>query len=157
VLIVGGAALLVVGAIAVILWPSSEPAKSVQPPRPALAVAPPSAADRLPDRPNRQVRSEPVSVDKVVTSLPVAAVDRTPPPAPQQTVTSQPIATAPPVPQQAAPPPPSPAPANRTTENYGTCVHFALSPAQAAQKATQEQKLLFTVHISGNFEDSHFT
>jgi hypothetical protein len=40
---------------------------------------------------------------------------------------------------------------------YGTCVDFVNNPVKAAQKAAKEGKLLFEVHISGNFEDEHFT
>jgi hypothetical protein len=43
------------------------------------------------------------------------------------------------------------------TGTYGTRVKFVSSPEEAAAKALQEHKLLFTLHISGNFEDSRFT
>jgi|SRR5437588_7376765 len=42
-------------------------------------------------------------------------------------------------------------------ENYGTQVSFAPSPAEAARQAAKERKLLFTLHIAGNFEESRFT
>jgi hypothetical protein len=44
-----------------------------------------------------------------------------------------------------------------TPENYGTSVAFLSSPADAAKQALRDQKLVFVLHISGNFEDSQFT
>lgn len=40
---------------------------------------------------------------------------------------------------------------------YGTAVDFLDSPAEAAKKAAKEQKLVFVLHVSGNFEDPQFT
>jgi hypothetical protein len=40
---------------------------------------------------------------------------------------------------------------------YGTQVAFVSSPAEAARKALKERKLLFVLHLSGNFEDKKFT
>jgi hypothetical protein len=42
-------------------------------------------------------------------------------------------------------------------DNLGTQVSFAPSPADAARQALKERKLLFTVHLAGNFEDCKFT
>jgi hypothetical protein len=42
-------------------------------------------------------------------------------------------------------------------ETYGTSVKFAPSQAQAAREARKGKKLLFVMHISGNFEDAKFT
>jgi hypothetical protein len=42
-------------------------------------------------------------------------------------------------------------------ENYGTAVTFLNNPKEASREAQREQKLLFVLHISGNFEDSQFT
>jgi hypothetical protein len=36
-------------------------------------------------------------------------------------------------------------------------VDFLGSQAEAAREARRERKLLFVLHISGNFEDSKFT
>jgi hypothetical protein len=41
--------------------------------------------------------------------------------------------------------------------NCGTCVKFLNNPTEAASRAVCEQKLLFTLHVSGNFEDRQFT
>jgi hypothetical protein len=42
-------------------------------------------------------------------------------------------------------------------ESYGTAVDFLSRPAEAARQALHEQKLLFLLHVSGNFEDAKFT
>ena len=42
-------------------------------------------------------------------------------------------------------------------ENFGTQLAFAATPAEAAREAVKERKLLFTVHLAGNFEDCKFT
>ena len=41
--------------------------------------------------------------------------------------------------------------------DYGTAVIFADSPAAAAKQAILEEKLVFVLHVSGNFEVSAFT
>lgn len=40
---------------------------------------------------------------------------------------------------------------------YGTAVNFVDDPTKAAALALKEKKLLFVLHVAGNFEDSHFT
>jgi hypothetical protein len=40
---------------------------------------------------------------------------------------------------------------------YGTAVHFARDPAEAAKLAKADNKLMVVFTISGNFEDSKFT
>ena len=45
----------------------------------------------------------------------------------------------------------------KTCGDYGTTVDFAASPVDAAVKALKEQKLVFVLHISGEFEDSDRT
>jgi hypothetical protein len=74
------------------------------------------------------------------------AAPPTPPPAP---------------PHRAAPaevPVPQAAPAGRPAgETYGTSVTFLGNPEEAAELARRDKKLLFVLHVSGNFEDSCFT
>jgi hypothetical protein len=41
--------------------------------------------------------------------------------------------------------------------NYGTSVHFLNSPSAAALGARKEEKLVFVLHVSGQFEDPQFT
>jgi hypothetical protein len=45
----------------------------------------------------------------------------------------------------------------RAAETYGTKVAFVSNPPDAAQQALKERKLLFVLHLSGNFEDEKFT
>ena len=40
---------------------------------------------------------------------------------------------------------------------YGTAIDFLDTPSAAARKAKKEQKLVFVLHVSGNFEDPRFT
>jgi hypothetical protein len=43
------------------------------------------------------------------------------------------------------------------TSCHGTNVEFLDTPSDAAKKAKKEQKLVFILHVSGNFEDPKFT
>lgn len=65
----------------------------------------------------------------------------------------------PPVPPAAPPAAPAPvAVAPRPVgENYGTSVLFLSNPTEAGRVARSEDKLLFVLHVSGNFEESCFT
>jgi hypothetical protein len=40
---------------------------------------------------------------------------------------------------------------------YGTAIHFVSSPAIASGDALKQDKLVFVLHVSGNFEDPQFT
>jgi hypothetical protein len=40
---------------------------------------------------------------------------------------------------------------------YGTAIHFVTSPIAAARAAAKQDKLVFVLHVSGNFEDPQFT
>ena len=41
--------------------------------------------------------------------------------------------------------------------SFGTTVEFVDTPSAAARQAKKEQKLVFVLHVSGNFEDPRFT
>jgi hypothetical protein len=41
--------------------------------------------------------------------------------------------------------------------NHGTTITFLDSPTEAANKAKKDQKLVFVLHVSGNFETPDFT
>jgi hypothetical protein len=41
--------------------------------------------------------------------------------------------------------------------SHGTRIDFVDTPSQAAKIARKEQKLVFVLHVSGNFEDPRFT
>ena len=40
---------------------------------------------------------------------------------------------------------------------FGTAVNFVASPKLAGEEAKKDHKLLFVLHVSGNFEDPGFT
>jgi len=40
---------------------------------------------------------------------------------------------------------------------FGTTIDFVDSPKEAAALAKKEEKLVFVLHVSGNFEDPRFT
>jgi hypothetical protein len=64
----------------------------------------------------------------------------------------------PPLPPSDAPsekPPVKSAPVNCQT--FGTNVEFVSRPPLAARLARQDQKLLYVLHLSGNFENDRFT
>jgi hypothetical protein len=50
-----------------------------------------------------------------------------------------------------------PAPATPVCESYGTAVNFVKTPREASRLADQQDKLVFLLHVSGNFEDDQFT
>jgi hypothetical protein len=41
--------------------------------------------------------------------------------------------------------------------SHGTKITFVDTPKEAAAQAKKEQKLVFVLHVSGNFEDPRFT
>jgi hypothetical protein len=41
--------------------------------------------------------------------------------------------------------------------SHGTQVSFVDTPKEAAAQAKKEEKLVFVLHVSGNFEDPRFT
>jgi hypothetical protein len=51
----------------------------------------------------------------------------------------------------------NPVPVSPACETFGTAVKFVSNPALASQQAQQRTKLLFLLHVSGNFEDEGFT
>lgn len=42
-------------------------------------------------------------------------------------------------------------------ETYGTTIEWEGTPTEAGARAREEQKLLFILHVSGNFENPAFT
>jgi hypothetical protein len=47
--------------------------------------------------------------------------------------------------------------APRACEKFGTSVEFVTNPLDAGRQAARDHKLLFVLHLSGNFEDNRFT
>jgi len=44
-----------------------------------------------------------------------------------------------------------------TCGSHGTTINFVDTPNEAAKQAKKEGKLVFVLHVSGNFEDPRFT
>ena len=44
-----------------------------------------------------------------------------------------------------------------TCGSFGTTVEFLDTPSDAAKKAKKDEKLVFILHVSGNFEDPKYT
>jgi hypothetical protein len=86
----------------------------------------------------------PDRLDKIAHRIPL--VEETPPPLPPPV---SPQHDPGPAAAQAAPQP--------AGETYGTQVLFLNNREAAADMARRNHKLLFVMHISGNFEDSCFT
>ena len=42
-------------------------------------------------------------------------------------------------------------------ESFGTSIAWEGDPSEAARKARDQEKLVFVLHVSGNFEDPKFT
>jgi len=74
-------------------------------------------------------------------------------------LTGSPATPAVPLPPVAKPVKPVPPPKKEATScgDFGTTVEFADTPVEAAAKAKKEHKLVFVLHVSGNFEDPRFT
>ncbi|HVK18309.1 MAG TPA: hypothetical protein VM533_15315 [Fimbriiglobus sp.] len=51
----------------------------------------------------------------------------------------------------------APAAGAAETACYGTKVDFVDTPKEAATLAKKQEKLVFVLHVSGNFEDPRFT
>lgn len=47
--------------------------------------------------------------------------------------------------------------AEAVCQRHGTSVDFYGTPAEAAQEAALQEKLVFVLHVSGLFEDAAFT
>jgi len=48
-------------------------------------------------------------------------------------------------------------PKEPTCGNHGTAIDFVDTPSEAAKRAKKDGKLVFVLHVSGNFEDPRFT
>lgn len=146
----GGAAwLLVVGVIAVSgARDKTSPAEVGEPPieQPVVAVA--------------EVAG-PLALAQVGVPASLPSPTQEQPPSYQKAPASPPIPSAPEGPaallSALALPERIAAPQAEAARKCGTKVAFLDSPAEAAHKALEEQKLLFVIHLSGNFEDAQFT
>jgi len=140
----------------VLAWIATHPGKATPQtePAPALAVlTSPSSVVAIPPAPplaaplvTLPAMHRPHRDDLLINHIPQdeEAPPPLPPPAPE--------------PKSAKAPPAADAPpAQPAGETYGTQVLFFNNPALAEETAQREKKLLFVMHISGNFEDSCFT
>jgi hypothetical protein len=48
-------------------------------------------------------------------------------------------------------------PGSESCDSHGTAVRFLDTPSAAARQALKEEKLVFVLHVSGNFEDPRTT
>jgi hypothetical protein len=121
--------------------PASEPAAAVPEDATALPDAAPSLAPRALSAP----------------SLTPADPDPVPPPDGRNAGRDDPPAPAAARPHDAPPAAPTLAPPAPTCQTFNTSVAFAVSPAAAQQQAARDGKLVFLLHVSGDFEDDAFT
>jgi type IV secretory pathway VirB10-like protein len=145
--------------VGVAVWIAAHPHKTPRPSEPALAAVvavpneplapPPPGAPILAVTP--AVHRAP-SPDAIVSHF--TSIEEEPPPLPPPPSPPRP-------PQRLEQPPPLPVveadPKQCAGETYGTQVLFLNDREAAADRARRERKLLFVMHISGNFEDSCFT
>jgi hypothetical protein len=148
--------------VSVVAWIVTHPNKLVHPvePQRVVALAPGVETTAAPPAP---LASPSVPVietipafhrskqpDLVVSKIPLVEDD--PPPLP-------PPPPAAPEPKHHAEPaaPTGETPVPPTGETYGTQVLFLNNPTTAAGMARHDHKLMFVMHISGNFEDACFT
>ena len=123
-----------------IVFPQIEPPA---PPAPRIApvIAPTPAFHRAPAR--EVIVANLSALEEESPPLP-------PPPSPRPKPQPQPE-------RQPQPPVVEAAPPQAAGESYGTQVLFLNNQSAAADLARRDRKLLFVMHISGNFEDSCFT
>ncbi len=130
-----------------------ETARSAQP-MVVTTVAETGVPVEKPIMPATQVQpTTQLSVKAQEPTRPAVPMQKAPASPPEPSVLDDPVAQAPrlPVTEQA------PTEGMAACETYGTQVSFVDGPADAAQQALKERKLLFMLHLSGNFEDSKFT
>jgi hypothetical protein len=151
VLLAGSVAWLLVGVAVGAACLSFRSPAARQPAVAPVAMAAPAAAPAPPRQEPQPARSEAARP----APAPAAAI-----------VANKPADKKPAAPAPPAKAPPAPAlPASERLladlppdfKNYGTQVDFVDGPDTAARLATQERKLCFTIHLSGNFEDARFT
>lgn len=135
--VIAAAAVSVALVACIAAWIVAHPGKSPQP-EPAATLVPVVHEEAMPllvnaPKPNRDDMRLTVNIPKP-----------TPPPALPARVRLIEL----PVPAPSAPP---------ASETYGTSVRFLSNSAEAAAQARREKKLLFVLHVSGNFEESCFT
>src|SRR5262249_10368288 len=119
---------------------------------PASEPASPPAVAALTPIPERLVAAPVVPVTPPATRPAEAPPDPLPPtvPVPRCDAPDDPFADPP-------PPPGQPPAAVKTASRYGTTIDFVDDPQEAAKQALEQNKLLFVLHVAGNFEKDCFT
>jgi hypothetical protein len=158
--IVAATAIAFAGVVSAIAWIATHPSKATHQiePTPVLAtISPPSDAVALPPAP------PPFAARPTAPLVTIPAVHR---PSREELLVNH-IPRVEEMPPPLPPPLPAPEPkcvklppvaeAPSAGETYGTQVLFLNNPEVAAETAQREKKLLFVMHISGNFEDACFT
>jgi len=139
---------------------------SASAPPTAAATAPPATASTpTPARTNADALPPPQEappVDRPRHWHPEAVLQDAPPPPAAEPPERDPVAARVPDPPPAADScrttPAEAAPTACTVDHrHGTSLDFVDDPAAAAEKALKENKLLFILHVAGNFEDDKFT
>jgi hypothetical protein len=139
VLAAAGAALVLVGAA--LAWAALHPSQRSAAPPPAAAVS---------DGPVASILPAAVSLPAPAPEPPAAPAQ--PPAEPRQRRVKLAVQSFAAPAQPPAPPEPRP-----VGQTYGTRVTFLASPEEAMRVAQRERKLVFVLHVSGNFEESCFT
>jgi hypothetical protein len=170
VLVAGGLALVLLGGLSAWLavHQRTEPiAEAPAPPAPEVppaAVAPAAGVEDSP--PAEQHDRKHISARRAATDHHAAAERGSPepakappsdPPASAEPKKAPPAEPVPLEPKKEPAPPAGLAPKRPAGETYGTSVLFLSNTEQAAKVALAEAKLLFVLHVSGNFEESCFT
>jgi hypothetical protein len=151
---------LVVGALLVLLrrghadaGPSGAPEASIRAEQNGPAAG--AVAERTP--PDRSAfRQVPVPPD-VDVKLPPQVVAPPQEVAPPQVVAQPPEVAAPQQHADACAATDQAAPVCQVDHHYGTSIDFVDSPTAAAEQALKDGKLLFVLHVAGNFEKDAFT
>lgn len=153
-IVVGGAALggLLLTLVTLTAWVRAHaPAAKAHPPaaiQPATLEVARQALPALDDDPKLPLAQDPVREDPPTPAgpAPVAAIQ----PEPAAVAALPGLQNDPPAAAGADP-------AASACQNFGTAVDFLGNPADAARQADKTRKLLFVLHISGNFECDRFT
>jgi hypothetical protein len=134
--------------------PSPVTTTTMTAPSPRMNSEYPALATPAPSRP------EPADIEIVALPQPVALPAVPPPVIPVEDETvpvSKQIATEPPVQAAEAAKQDPPKVCEKPAGMFGTSLYFAANPTEARKKAATQEKLVFLLHVSGDFDDPGFT
>ncbi len=156
VVLAGAVGALFVGGV--IVGVALHPPRTVHPIRVALAA--PAAVDPAPPLPEDDAAPPPptASADPAVSPMNRDDAGRyDPPPPPASRRPGRRPVRGPAGPSRRAPAEKKEAPPAAVCSTFNTSVAFAVSPATAEKQAARDGKLVFLLHVSGDFEDDAFT